>query len=228
MNANKGEDILVSLKKAEGAVWSFLKDTSVADSAEYDYSKAHECLRMAEQIGALYKDAARMLASFSNNSTSKSSPSKLDQTTEPRKINKMHTPLLSKEGSKRQAKDPSSTFYFVFGDKLFKLASKEGNSKYLYKKTVQLSDVEKVLFAIRTLLTSKGYVTVSEISRFFNNEMPNYKIHIPIGALVSIGALQQLERGRYVLSGGQECSVEHWIDELNGLEKRRDLLESVR
>lgn len=110
--------------------------------------------------------------------------------------------------------------FFTAGDgekRLFKVGRSErigkNGKKGLYKKSISVDDAFRVMELI--------YSFEGEKFKQADIPLPRHKVDLAVGALVDSGAVGISERGRYrVLEG----SPKSWMDNLDRMEKRTDLL----
>lgn len=123
-------------------------------------------------------------------------------------------------------KDGSADFpaYFVYVDKLWKVAKRSGESDALYRKSVPYADVRIVCSTVHSILGGFDSFTTADVEKQMES-VPAYKIQITIMALVQAGVLVSAGRGKYSLVAGSSSSDRKWLDALKALPVRADLVK---
>lgn len=135
--------------------------------------------------------------------------------------------VLSEQPSEKRtpqdASDDVFPIFFVHDGKLWKVASRSGNSDSHYHKSMPFSDVGPIVTSIRKL-TQNGAFTISSMEKL-HSDIPVYRIHLTVGALMQVGLLRSAGRGKYEVVPGGPQSDQKWVEALNGLPVRVEYLE---
>ncbi len=113
--------------------------------------------------------------------------------------------------------------YFVYEEKLWKVAPRSDESGKCYKKSLPFSDAKSVCSVIRKLLDSADVFTVSAVEKALSG-MPVYKIQITVMALMKAGCFVAAGRGRYGVAPGASRVERRWVDLLKAQQARPELL----
>lgn len=104
---------------------------------------------------------------------------------------------------------PGSPIYFIYKDELVKLGATSSKDNALYKKVVSLSEVGMICRILSHLLSASPVVSVADIKNELGPTYPNYRIQITLMALVSIGVMAQVGRGKYSLGSEVHQTPSH-------------------
>lgn len=112
--------------------------------------------------------------------------------------------------------------FFMWEDQLYKVARSKRNGTP-YKKFATKQDVTRTLEHIAAKPGPYANEQLADIV-----QVPASRMQVIVGALVCAGVLEKRKRGQYALSAAHEGeAVEHWLQLLDELPKRPDLLKGV-
>ncbi len=177
------------------------------ESANRDYQRAMDYLAFAQKVENLRQEWEKLSLNerpasqkrIGNNIKSPSS-----------------SVLVSQNGV-----EPEFPVYFVSRSKLYKYGKRDKGG--LYKKSVDIRDVESICERFADIYQGSP-VTMGELESQFP-EMPSYRLQVTVMALTHIGVLSAVGRGRYALKNDSRINPHEWLNELEKLPERRDLLE---
>lgn len=183
------------LEQAEGELLNQLGTKS-------SYEEKQRCLDYSESI----HEIVNALTSFGKGTAPQSEPAALNPGTISKDSSSLDYPL-----------------YFVYEDKLWKVAPRSKGSSSLYKKSIQFSDAKSICNVIHELLSSHEVLLISDIEEKME-DIPVYRIQLTVMALVKTGLFVSVGRGKYALDAGKSKSLRKWIESLKALPVHEELL----
>lgn len=190
-----------------------LRSQISVDTNGSDYEVLYDCLKYAQQVSELIKVLEGM-----------GKPVTVETNVPQQKAY-----ATSKKPKKSQEILPEGKLpaYFIYQDKLWKIAKSTKDTESLYHKSVATSDVEIVLDAVSKALKAQRVVTIADIENSFNVKPPSYKTQITTMALLATGILKTVGRGKYSLAGNSSVTRRGFMNALERLKPRTDLLEKA-
>lgn len=172
----------------------------IGESDEENYDSMFRCLEIAQKI----RDIASELAAP--------------------QVQKKNVQAAVSDKVSNAPDDSEFPAYFVYEDKLWKVALRSDDSGELYKKSLPFSDAKIVCSAVHKLLDSGDVFTMSEAEKELDG-MPTYKIQITVMALVKTGCFATAGRGKYGIAPGASRAERRWVDLLKTQQVRPELLK---
>lgn len=202
-----------AIENLQAAELELRKQIATGNSA-VDYDDFYDCLNYAQQINELI---AVLKAG-------KTTPSKAKTASKAQKKTETQTP--KKENTPAPKADELPT-YFLFNDKLWKVATRGKDSDSLYHKSVPKEDVEIVTEAISKAFKKPGSATISSIENNLRPSLPTYKTQITVMALVKAGVLKSAGRGKYSPASDSPITQPDLMDALENMAVHTDLLKKA-
>lgn len=180
-----------------------LVGNEIVCNAEYDRRNVNDCLELADSLRLISTSYAESFALTKKEAADRPKEQKCDA------------------GLTSYVEFP---IFFIAGTdekRLFKVGRSERLSKSgkkgLYKKSISVDDA----FRVMELVYSFGNKEFKQV----DIPLPRHKVDLVVGALVDSGAISIPERGCYCVVEG---SPKSWMDDLDRLEKRTDLLSIAK
>lgn len=202
-----------AIENLQAAELELRKQIATGNSA-VDYDDFYDCLNYAQQINEL-------IAVLKAGKTTSPKAKPVSKTPK-----KAETKTPKKENLPAPKADELPT-YFLFNDKLWKVATRGKDSNSLYHKSVPKEDVEIVAEAISKTLKKPGSATISSIENNLRPSLPTYKTQITVMALVKAGVLKSAGRGKYSLASNRPITQSDLMDALENMAVHTDLLKKA-
>lgn len=129
-------------------------------------------------------------------------------------------------------KNDEPPYFFVSDNRLYKIGVAPSKKNGYYKKAISLENVKVVLQSLAITLESHQTVTAKQLissldSSYVAPSLPEYHVHLTLGALNKAGVLNRDTSSSYSLAAGP-ISISAWEKALSRLERRPDLILQAR